>query len=211
MNPYVYIKKEIILGNLKEGDIFNEADVSSALNISRTPVREAVLKLKEEGYLTIIPRKGTIVSKISYKDIKELYDYRLIVEGESIKKVALVYDLELARSWKEYFLNVINNGGIDLESNLVKPNYLGFIDSDYSFHISLAESLNNKYILREITSFMDISMRIRYLSNSIDNKRKIEALKEHIEILDAIIKRNDDLARDKMINHLSNSIKRYNF
>lgn len=211
MNPYVYIKKEIILGNLKEGDIFNEADVSSALNISRTPVREAVLKLKEEGYLTIIPRKGTIVSKISYKDIKELYDYRLIVEGESIKKVALVYDLELARSWKEYFLNLINNGGIDLESNLVKPNYLGFIDSDYSFHISLAESLNNKYILREITSFMDISMRIRYLSNSIDNKRKIEALKEHIEILDAIIKRNDDLARDKMINHLSNSIKRYNF
>lgn len=211
MNPYVYIKKEIILGNLKEGDIFNEADVSSALNISRTPVREAVLKLKEEGYLTIIPRKGTIVSKISYKDIKELYDYRLIVEGESIKKVALVYDLDLARSWKEYFLNLINNGGIDLESNLVKPNYLGFIDSDYSFHISLAESLNNKYILREITSFMDISMRIRYLSNSIDNKRKIEALKEHIEILDAIIKRNDDLARDKMINHLSNSIKRYNF
>lgn len=211
MNPYVYIKKEIILGNLKEGDIFNEADVSSALNISRTPVREAVLKLKEEGYLTIIPRKGTIVSKISYKDIKELYDYRLIVEGESIKKVALVYDLELARSWKEYFLNVINNGGIDLENDLVKPNYLGFIDSDYSFHISLAESLNNKYILREITSFMDISMRIRYLSNSIDNKRKIEALKEHIEILDAIIKRNDDLARGKMINHLSNSIKRYNF
>lgn len=211
MNAYEYIKREIILNNFKEGELFNDNLVAQNLGISRTPVREAVLKLAGEGYLTIIPRKGTLISKISFQDIKQLYDYRLILEPESMITVCRLYDKAIAKKWKDYFKRVIENDAIDIEDELVEENYLGIIDSDYTFHISLASSLNNKYILNEITKVMDVSMRVRHLSDLTDKNRKIEALEEHIKLIDAIIEENGIQAKEIMKKHLENSIKRYNF
>lgn len=102
-------KKEIITGNLLPGSIFNEADIISKLKVSRTPVREAVLKLASEGYLTIIPRKGTIISNISFNDVSQVYEYRLMLEPEICSKAAPIMDKSLCLKWKEYFNNLLLN------------------------------------------------------------------------------------------------------
>ena len=206
MTPYEYIKKEIILGDLQPGSVFDEAIVQSALGVSRTPVREAVLKLNEEGYLTIIPRKGTIVSFISFSDVKQIYEYRSMLEPLIMEKIAVKVDNELLLKWKRYFSSLINDeiGNLDLP---VERDFLD--DVDKGFHLSLAKMLNNSYVYKEISYLMDLSCRVRYLSNISNNDRYIASLNEHIEIIDALLNSDGALASNLMKKHLKNTLEGY--
>ena len=205
MAPYDYIKKEIILGNFEAGSVFDEAKVAKELNLSRTPVREAVLRLQSEGYLTIIPRKGTLVSNISITDIKEVYQYRMILECNVIKELDNI-NIDLLNSWKIYFNKLINED----YTNLVLPVEKDSIDDiDKLFHLSIIGLLNNKLINKEETLLMDKSARIRYVSNK-NNKRYIDSLKEHISIIDALLNKDLDKASKLMKEHLLNSLRGYN-
>lgn len=206
MAPYDYIKKEIILGNFEAGSIFDEAKVAKELNLSRTPVREAVLRLQSEGYLTIIPRKGTLVSNISITDIKEVYQYRMILECNAIKELDNI-NIDLLNSWKIYFNKLINED----YTNLVLPVEKDSIDDiDKLFHLSIIGLLNNKLINKEETLLMDKSARIRYVSNKNNNKRYIDSLNEHISIIDALLNKDLDKASKLMKEHLLNSLRGYN-
>ena len=191
MDAYSYIKKEIITGNLLPGSIFNEADIISKLKVSRTPVREAVLKLANEGYLTIIPRKGTIISNISFSDISQVYEYRLMLEPEICSKAAPIMDKNLCIKWKDYFNNLL------LNKKSKPPVNDSDDDIDKLFHLSISQSL------------MDLSQRIRFLSNKQNEQRYIASINEHINILDAIIKGDSNLAREMMKKHLENAVEGY--
>jgi GntR family transcriptional regulator, rspAB operon transcriptional repressor len=203
MTPYIYIKKEIITGKLTPGTIFNENDVAKTLGVSRTPVREAVLKLANEGYLTIIPRKGTIVSNISFNDVKEVYELRYMLEPEIAYKAAGLMDKELCIKWKEYFTSLLN------KKDAILPFETEEDDVDKLFHLSITNSLNNKLINKEIDHLMDLSQRIRYLSNRQNEQRYLSSLQEHIAIIDAIMDGNKDKAMLMMKEHLKNTIEGY--
>lgn len=203
MDAYSYIKKEIITGNLLPGSIFNEADIISKLKVSRTPVREAVLKLASEGYLTIIPRKGTIISNISFSDVSQVYEYRLMLEPEICSKAAPIMDKILCLKWKEYFNNLL------LNKKSKPPVNDSDDDIDKLFHLSISQSLNNNLINKDIAHLMDLSQRIRFLSNKQNEQRYIASINEHISILDAIIKEDSNLAREMMKQHLKNTVEGY--
>ena len=79
---YETIKKEIIDATRKPGDIFNEKEFAANMGISRTPVREAVLRLSNEGLLVVMPRRGTFVSHISMADVRDMYQVRKILEPQ---------------------------------------------------------------------------------------------------------------------------------
>ncbi len=206
MNPYSYIKNEIITGRLAPGSIFNEGEIASSLGLSRTPVREAVLRLAEEGYLTVIPRKGTLVSNISFTDVKEVYELRYMLEPEIAFKAAATIDKELCKKWKDYFISLLNKVDTELP---VQTNEEEEIDIDKLFHESIASSLNNKLINKEVSHLMDLSQRIRYLSNYKNENRYLASLQEHIAILNALIEGNKEKAMLMMKEHLKNTVEGY--
>ena len=80
-----YIKEAILAGTYKEGDRILETEVALKLGISRAPVREGIKELAKEGVVTIIPRKGTHVTKFNVNDIKEVFDIRLLLENDILK------------------------------------------------------------------------------------------------------------------------------
>lgn len=201
MTPYEYIKKEIILGNLEPGSVFDEIKIAETLKVSRTPVREAVLKLAGEGYLTIIPRKGTLVSNISIKDIKEVYEARIIIECGSIKEITNI-DNDILYKWKSYYNNL-------LEKN-IKEDEDVLNDIDKEFHLDISNFLSNKIIQKEIENLMDKSARIRYLSNKTNKGRYIESINEHLKIIDALIENDLEKCRELMKEHLISSLRGYN-
>ncbi len=203
MTPYSYIKKQIITGKLIPGTIFNENEVAKALGVSRTPVREAVIKLAEEGYLTIIPRKGTIVSNISFSDVKEVYEIRYMLEPEITFKATNLMNRELCLKWKEYFTSLLKKEEAKLPFETDED------DVDKLFHLSIANSLNNKLINKEIDYLMDVSQRIRYLSNRQNEHRYLASLQEHIDIIDAILAGINEKAMLMMKEHLKNTIEGY--
>lgn len=205
MTPYEYIKKEIILSKLKPGEVFNEEEVAKKLNVSRTPIREAVLKLAHENYLTIIPRKGTIVSYISFDDINKIYELRIVLETSLIKETVNKIDKNKLNEWKTYYLSLLNEDFKDVineENNLLK-------DEDKEFHLFLYSSLNNKYIDKEISYLMDQSLRIRFISNLNNDVRYKESIKEHINIIDLLLNDDADAVALAMKNHLENTLKGY--
>lgn len=206
MSPYDYIKKEIILAHLEAGSVFDEQEVAKQLNVSRTPVREAVLRLASEGYLTIIPRKGTLVSNISLRDIKEVYEFRIILECASINEIKNI-DKSKLEYWKDYFNKAILKAQ---NLNEYSTDELENEDSDKLFHEDIISFLDNKLVSKEITLLMDKSARIRYTSNINNINRYIESLKEHIAIIDALIRDDKSSAQKLMKEHLLSSLRGYN-
>lgn len=206
MTPYEYIKKEIILCHKMPGEVFDESEVAKALNVSRTPVREAVLRLQAEGYLTIIPRKGTLVSNISINDIKEVYEYRIMLEGEVMKKICSNEDSLLLLKWKNYFESLLDEDYNGLELPVEKDE---LDDVDKLFHLSLVDILKNKLIKKELNYLMDLSARIRFLTNASNKDRYIKSIEEHISIIDALLNHDGKEASKKMKEHLQNSLEGY--
>ncbi|MHB1392132.1 MAG: GntR family transcriptional regulator [Clostridia bacterium] len=76
-----YIKEMILSGEYKAGEHVLESEVALKLGISRAPVREGLKELEKEGIVTVIPRKGTYVTKFTLEDIKEVFDIRLLLEN----------------------------------------------------------------------------------------------------------------------------------
>ena len=95
---YENLKKRVINHSMKPGDALNESVLSKELKISKTPIREALQQLEKEGFIENIPGKGAFVSRISFQDIRELFEIREILECEVIKRVASKGDFNRAEA-----------------------------------------------------------------------------------------------------------------
>ena len=87
---YDYISQQILEGNLKPSESINESDISEALSVSRTPVREALIQLSCEGMLENVPRKGFILKGTTEKEAAELYQ---IIGALDALSATLSYDV----------------------------------------------------------------------------------------------------------------------
>lgn len=76
-----FVREAIIVGKLKPGEKISEAKLADELHISRTPIREAIRMLESEGFVSIIPRRGTIVSEFSLDDLYEYFQIKACLEG----------------------------------------------------------------------------------------------------------------------------------
>ena len=76
-----FVKEAIIKGRLRPGERIPEPELAERFGVSRTPIREAFRQLESEGFLTVIPRKGAVVSPITDKDVREFYSIKSLLEG----------------------------------------------------------------------------------------------------------------------------------
>ena len=81
---YRHVKGGIVSHSLKPGDMIHERDIAKELGVSRTPVREALQALQDDGWLTVIPRKGTMVRPMSRAEIQEVLQLRVIIASAGI-------------------------------------------------------------------------------------------------------------------------------
>ncbi len=204
MNAYAELKKEIILGTLKPGDVFNEKEYAAKMNVSRTPIREALLKLAEEGYVQILPRKGTLISTISLNDILAIYEFRLLLEPSIL---LLLKDRPIDENWIGEQIILYEKMGKE------NPPILETIENDHDkdFHIGLARFTKNPYIEKEMSDIMDRCLRIRTLSNKESNQRYQESILEHLKILYAIKEKDMSKASSMMKKHLKNTLNGFSF
>jgi len=83
---YKNIKFEIIIGNFKPGLFLTEEKLSTSMNMSRGPIREALNRLEKEGFVSIIPRRGTMVSNITSQEVKDISKIRELLEPFTVKE-----------------------------------------------------------------------------------------------------------------------------
>ena len=173
VRPYKQIKAMILNQQLKPGEVLTEAKLSTLLGVSRTPIREALLKLEAQRLITIEKNKGARVSELSLNDLYEAYKIRLALEKVVIEEA-------IARASFEDILLLENN--LDLQkTNSQNEDFNAFIKLDEKFHKILVKMSGLKQVWSIIDSLRSSLARIRHLSDhSAAHTSKLIAQHEQI-------------------------------
>lgn len=196
VGDYVYdvIKRNIINLNMAPGSRVSEKEISDILNVSRTPVREAFIKLAKEGLLYALPQRGTY---ISYIDLSIVEDARFI--RESIEKSVLKIAVE---NFPEELLNVLQDN-INKQQRLVEQkSFYEFLMTDDKFHRTIFVGCNKERTWSFIEHINAEYKRVRMLSFIADINWKI-VIEQHKQILESIRNHDDQTAQDVISNHIT--------
>ena len=182
----------ILIFEFKPGDSISEKDIAASLAISRTPIREALMELVKNGLVSIIPQKGSYISKIDFNIIQESRFLRLTVEL-AILRIACEgipdeYIIELKK-------NIMNQ-----ELSINTENVSILIDLDNQFHKLLFEATGKQWTYGIVNAQMVYFDRYRYLIQK--TLKRDDILSDHKNILNAVIKHDFDTARHIISEHL---------
>lgn len=192
---YETIKKKIIRCEYRPNTFLSESLLMKEINASRTPIREALNKLEQEGLVTIIPKKGIMVTALSLSEVNMAFDTRILIEPYILECYMEYLDrAELARM-EEVFRKMLE-GAAD-------PDEFGRMDD--AFHRLLTGVCTNKYLNMSLAHVFDQSMRIRLLAGVHIWERHKEAAREHVEIIEAIQSGDKERAKAVLIAHLNAS------
>lgn len=193
---YTQLKAELNEFQLVPGDRFSEAELGTRLGVSRTPVREALFRLRNEGFLDLESKAGWCVRPIDFVRLEQLYDLRVILELACIARLctrtAPVPELdELKAAWL-----------VPVNERLADARQVGAHDE--AFHAALVRAVGNGEIARV---HWDVTERIRIIRH-LDFTRadRVDATyAEHAKILRAVIQRKADQAQLLLRSHIEQS------
>ena len=155
----------------------------------------------------VMPRRGTVISNISMENIRQLYEARVMLEPQILRIAAKRADKNTLASWKAFFEAQAAQADAEV-TPLPFPNEDAAQhshDADAAFHLFLAHSLGNRYILQQMEELMAQSQRIRSLSNARRKSRYLASIQEHIRIVDALLQGDGERAATEVLEHLHNS------
>ncbi|MDR2163352.1 MAG: GntR family transcriptional regulator [Clostridiales Family XIII bacterium] len=185
---YDAIMKKLLNGDLIPGDMVSEESIAKELDVSRTPIREAILWMQKDGYLDVFPRKGTFVSKSTIKELLDVYKLRSILEPDSIALIMPIENAdtitELAK-YREYNMQYIE----DCSSVVPRGD---FFLSDFELHLFLFSQIKNRMIESVCkNSLFKCIISKQQLLDSLHIKHSRVAV-QHIEWIDAILNNRKD-------------------
>lgn len=179
------IRDSILKGTLKAGERVSEPDLAERYGISRTPIREAFRQLESEGYLTVVPRKGAVVTALSERDVEEFYSIKSILEGYAARLAAeKLTDRDIER------LETINER---LAKLALAGDVKTFFRVHNEFHEQFIRASGNEKLLELIQQLLKKFDRLRIASLSLPGRMEI-SVQEHVKIIDAFKLRDGDTA-----------------
>ena len=174
---YLELKHKILTGEIASQTRLMEIDLSEKMNVSRTPIREAIRRLADDGLVMIEPRRGAYVANISIKDMLDVFEVREDLEGFvaqlASERITAEQKSELTRIATEY------------ELAIRKPNKERIIELDEKFHNYIVECCNNETLSELIHYVQELSLRFRYLYYD-DFSHYESTAEQHINIMKAI-------------------------
>ena len=186
---YKYIKNNIISAKFKPGDPILEQSIAEALNVSRTPIREALKVLDSEGYVVSYPFQGTIVAKLSLTDVEEISDLRLLLENWALKRsMRYISDEDLERV-KQMF-----------EKADQEEDWNAYHEADAALHELLVTKSNSPRASSMLGTLLEQLQWFRNTSIEVTNRH--ESLEEHMAIIAAIQSRDLPAAERALTSHL---------
>lgn len=194
---YRFTKERILDGRFAGGELLSEGEVAGVVGVSRTPVREAFLRLESEGLLRLYPKRGALVVPVSATEVESVMETRLVVERFAIERV-------IAR-------------GVDLgdrlDAAIVRQRALAgpehsreFVEADREFHRLLVEAAGNPILLQLHDSLRDRQSRMGLVALARDDDRTRQILEEHAGLAAAIAAGDAGQALSLVDRHLQSTL-----
>ncbi|MGP4079053.1 GntR family transcriptional regulator [Pseudalkalibacillus sp. R45] len=196
---YRYLKDLILEGEFQPGDRLIERELATKLNISRTPIREALFRLESQGFVKTVPRKGVIVTNISEEEVIEVFTILSSLEVLAAKLAAQKMDEETQNVFDEKIRELEElekNGSEDFDNEHINMNLLLY---------KASKSPKLYEILSGLTDYIQMSANMGYETPG----RRKESLREHIQIMRALRDKEVEMAEYHTKIHIENSKKAY--
>lgn len=193
------LREDILAMRLKPGAVLLERTLAERMGVSRTPVREALLRLEAEGLTRRYPKMGMVVTELTLRDVVEAFQIREFIEPQAAAEAAnrLRTDemAELLSSFEE-----LETADLPDEEKHARHNQL-----DTKIHDLIIESLGNRRLVDIMDTIRSVCVRARILGTPI---RFTQSTKEHQDLIRAIMDRNAAEAEQAMRLHLTNTRQR---
>ena len=195
---YEWIRDAIESGELEMGTPLPENLLAREIGVSRTPIREALRSLEQDGYVKIIPQKGAFVSEISLEDLKEIYDIRKLLEPfaalSAVNRIPEEEIDEMEKGWK-----ALKKAALAGEVDLTRVS-----EMDLLLHLTITKYATNKRIGAIITTYHAQINRFQKLSaQSLSNIH--ETIGQHVEILEKLRERDARGLSSLLYEHIAKS------
>jgi len=188
---YIYVQDQIVSGALPGGNRLDVEKISKALGVSRMPVREAIRQLDAEGYVTIRPNRGAVVTSRTAEEVLELFEIRAVLEGLAMR---LATPLVTAIALEEIEHELVRLRRLETQS-------VAWVERHDNFHDLLCRMSSRARLCRDI-GLLRLALRpyIRLYSNLHENP-EIKG-HEHERIIEALRRGNGERAERVMRAHI---------
>ena len=192
------LRAQIFAHTLAPGSWLDEQSLAVEFGISRTPMREAIKVLASEGLVTMKPRRGAYVTEVERQDVEQIFAVIAELEGFAAKEVAI--------KATEAQLNQLDNLHLKLEKAAADRDVERFFEINVRFHELIMEIAGNRWmngVIADLRKVLKLQRR-----DSLSRAGRLQnALNEHRNILNALIKRDGDAAKSAMQAHLARGLE----
>lgn len=195
---YQYIRQRILDGTLGYNQIYSESRLAADIGISRTPVRDAIHRLYQEGLIDIIPSKGFMLHKMTQQDVMEIFEARSAIEGYCAGKLAqesagesvqqLLEKLQASLEAQQAIFR--SGGGVE-----------AFAEEDRHFHYLMVSHAENEMFTQIFLQYMHRIKKLACFSLQKEGRME-ETLSEHGRILRAIREGRRQAAYEAVLEHM---------
>ncbi|MET7515878.1 GntR family transcriptional regulator [Streptomyces sp. NPDC005480] len=187
------LRAALIAGELRAGEVYSAPTLAVRFGVSATPVREAMLDLAKEGLVDAVPNKGFRVTAVSEKQLDEYKHIRSLIEIPTTAELATTADLAAVEALRPVAREIVDAA--------VAGDLIAYVEADIRFHLGLLALSGNEHLVEVVG---DLRKRSRlYGLNALVEAGRLEAsAEEHLEILDALVARDEDAVRAVMTRHL---------
>ncbi|WP_327176888.1 GntR family transcriptional regulator [Streptomyces sp. NBC_01335] len=190
---YSHVKEAVLDRRYEGGTLLTEGDLAEAVGVSRTPVREALLRLEVEGLIKLYPKKGALVLAVSAQEIADVIETRLLVEEFAARK-AVPASPRLISRLEELLAE---------QSTLARAGDLAAVSvADRSFHAEIVRNAGNQILSRLYDQLRDRQLRMGVAVMEAHPGRIAANITEHTELLEAIRSGDAEAAAEVVRRHV---------
>jgi DNA-binding GntR family transcriptional regulator len=194
------LREAILSGAFEPGEKLSQDRIADDFKVSRTPVREAMKVLAAEGFVEIQSYRGVYIPEISARDVKDVFEFRWIIEPEITRQSTPLISQETIDSVSSLLDQSVSTDGSILDHN--------YYDIDKQFHDAIVKYCQNRLLLETLEKINYRIVRVRNFAIHQPGTHLNHSHQEHIQILNAIRRRDADEASRLMELHLKNSADR---
>lgn len=194
LQAYNIIKEKIINCEYAPNTLLNEEALRDEVNASRTPIRDALSRLEQEGLILILPKKGIMVSGLSISEINMIFEVRMLVEPYALEHYGCTLPDQVFLDSYAQLTEFAGNGFSE-----------AFFAKDDAFHHMIVSAVKNRFLLQTYDSIQTQNRRFRVMTGQIQDDRPAKTIEEHMAIVRACLKKDWKLAAEAMRVHLQQS------
>ena len=202
LKVYRALREAILRLEIAPGELLDEARLGQQFELSRSPVREALIRLASEGLVTTLPNKSTMVTPLRIEEFPDYIDSLDLVQRVSTRLAAELRTPEQ--------LEAIRGHQTTFETSVADGDVLAMIETNRNFHLSISEAAGNRYLTEFHARLLDEGRRfLRLYFRGLNDTLPPELNDEHHQIIDAIEAQDADRAERLAHSHTSQVSERF--